>query len=526
MWTSLGNPGQAVADLTTAINADGHLEVFALTSGQQLWHNWQGSPGGDWVGWTIFSSETDTAAAIALGHNADTCLELFRIDAGGAVSHSWQVAPNADWSAWTPLNNPESASALGVTRSVDGRLEIFLAPSDPTSTVWHAYQTTPNAGWSGWTTRGNPIGSSIAILRGAQNADGHLEVFAMTPTDGVWHIYQSTPGGDWTTWSLLTAADAGTLDMALGQNIDGRLELFLLTSANEVTHSFQTAPNGGWSDWGLLPNADQTGTSLAVARNSDGRQEVVLIGSTGTAFRNPQTAANNDWAGWQELDGVSVSGPVWVAQNFDGRLEAFAISTNGDLLHIWQQSANQWTWPGPDFVSSPQINPGTGAGFFLTQHADSARSGWFPFETVLTVGNVGGVHELFTQDLDGTAYAQPLYLAGATIGGTAHNVVLVATENDTVYAFDADSAQPSLWTRSLVPPGEAPVSTDDIEGCGNIAPVIGITSTPVVADSSGTLYVLGKTKRLTDGSFHQYLYALDVASGADQPNSPVEIWAS
>src|SRR5262249_4222810 len=154
--------------------------------------------------------------------------------------------------------------------------------------------------------------------------------------------------------------------------------------------------------------------------NADGRLEAFLIGSTGAAFHNTQTVANNDWSGWQELDDLPVSGPVSVAQNADGRLEVFVVSTGGETLHMWQQSANQWTWPGPDFATSPQLNPTVGPGLFLTQHADRARTGWYPFETALNVGNVSGLHVWYTQELDGTAYAQPLYMAGLTIGGATH----------------------------------------------------------------------------------------------------------
>src|SRR5207249_2982810 len=106
-----------------------------------------------------------------------------------------------------------------------------------------------------------------------------------------------------------------------------------------------------------------------------------------SGWRNPQTLPNGNWSGWQVLDSQSLAGPLSIAQNIDGRLEVFAITPDGDLVHTWQQSANQWTWPGPDFASAPQINPGQGPGLLLTQHANSARSGWTPFETALNVDN-------------------------------------------------------------------------------------------------------------------------------------------
>ena len=169
------------------------------------------------------------------------------------------------------------------------------------------------------------------------------------------------------------------------------------------------------------------------------------------------------------------------------------------------------------------------AGFYyLTQHFTTARTGWFPYETALTVANVPTLKHLFPQDLDGTVYAQPLYAHHVNIPGLgAHNVVYMATENDTVYAFDADTKQPALWQRSLIPSGEQVVSWTDVN-CNNVAPSIGITSTPVIDCASYTMWVVAKTKSVVGGktTFHYRLYAIDISTGADRPGSPVEIQAS
>ncbi len=167
---------------------------------------------------------------------------------------------------------------------------------------------------------------------------------------------------------------------------------------------------------------------------------------------------------------------------------------------------------------------------YVTQHYENARTGWNPHETVLTVANVPQLKLLFTQRVDGQVYAQPLYMHGLSIPGQGrtHNVVFIATENDTVYAFDADASQPALWQRTLVPVGEVPVSTQDVGRCNNIAPVIGITSTPVIDSGTSTMYVLAKTKRVqaAQTTFHYYLHALDITTGRDKPSSPKEIQAS
>jgi hypothetical protein len=120
--------------------------------------------------------------------------------------------------------------------------------------------------------------------------------------------------------------------------------------------------------------------------------------------------------------------------------------------------------------------------------------------------------KLRSYGVDGQIYAQPLYVPQLEINGTMHNVVFVATENDTVYAFDADGLQSSpLWQKSL----GTPKPRNDVEG---ISPQLGITSTPVIDIASGTMYVLAETN---SGPF--YLHALDIKSGAEQFSGPVAV---
>jgi hypothetical protein len=195
----------------------------------------------------------------------------------------------------------------------------------------------------------------------------------------------------------------------------------------------------------------------------------------------------------------------------------------GDSVTARQIICNFIVGPGePVFVVS------SAGYYYLTQHFDMARTGWFPYETALTAANVPHLVKKFTYNVDGTIYAQPLYAHHVNIPGIGpHNVVYAATENDSVYAFDADTNQPALWHRSLIPAGESVVSTADIEGCNNIAPVIGITATPVIDCSTYTMYVVAKTKKVQGGTatYHYRIYALDIATGADRV-PPVEISGS
>ena len=168
----------------------------------------------------------------------------------------------------------------------------------------------------------------------------------------------------------------------------------------------------------------------------------------------------------------------------------------------------------------------------LTSQYDNARTGATSTETVLTPANVNAAQfgKVFSYTVDGDVYAQPLYLPRVEIPGKGrHDVVFIATEHDSVYAFDAENRPPEpLWHTTFLSPGVTTVPAPGAR-CPFIAPEIGITPTPVVDRATGMMYVLARTKEIgASGSprFVQRLHALDVATGAEKPGSTVEIAAS
>jgi hypothetical protein len=188
--------------------------------------------------------------------------------------------------------------------------------------------------------------------------------------------------------------------------------------------------------------------------------------------------------------------------------------------------------------SSSGIGPDGGPiGFaVVTNRYDNARTGSNTSETILNVANVGGGKFGLqgSHAVDGHILAQPLYMTGLSIGGATHNVVFVATEHDTVYAFDADNATtPALWTSSLGTPMDATVSTNgwlkpyspgSTVTCADMFPKAGITSTPVIDPGTGRMYVVAKN--LENGAYFHRLHVLDVLTGMDVAGSPVTIAGS
>ena len=151
----------------------------------------------------------------------------------------------------------------------------------------------------------------------------------------------------------------------------------------------------------------------------------------------------------------------------------------------------------------------------LTYHNDDARDGAYLEEVSLTPSNVNSTHfgKLFSYPVDGQVYAQPLYLPRVTIGGNTYSVVFVATQSDTVYAFDASGTQTAaLWQKSL----GSSVPKNDYSG---VSPNVGILSTPVIDSTTNTLYLVAESS--TDPLFT--LHALDVTSGVEKFGGPATI---
>jgi hypothetical protein len=176
------------------------------------------------------------------------------------------------------------------------------------------------------------------------------------------------------------------------------------------------------------------------------------------------------------------------------------------------------------------VNPGTSNSTVdvITYHYDNGRSGMNLNEVTLTPTNVNstqfGKKGEFT--VDGKVDAQPLYLSQVTIGGQKKNVLYVATEHGSIYAFDADSVNGNtstfLWKVTTLGSGE---TTSDNRGCSQVSPEIGITATPVIDRTRNAIYVVAMSKNAS-GTYFQRLHALNLSTGAELFGGPTTISAT
>ena len=159
----------------------------------------------------------------------------------------------------------------------------------------------------------------------------------------------------------------------------------------------------------------------------------------------------------------------------------------------------------------------------LTYHNSNTRTGVNNKETILTTSNVNAATfgKLFTLPADGLVDAEPLYLSVVSVASVTHNLVIVATEHGTVYAYDADTGA-NVWHITTLKAGE---TTSDNRGCSQVTPEIGITSTPVISrpkTGNPVIFVVAMSKD-GSGKYHQRLHALDATTGAEVRGGPVDI---
>jgi hypothetical protein len=298
------------------------------------------------------------------------------------------------------------------------------------------------------------------------------------------------------TTPATTAADSGSKFDVVVRNSAGSI------TSSQATLTVNSAP--------AAPTISTQPANQTVAAGQTATFSVVAAGTTPLTYQ------------WQK-NGSAITGATAASY-------ITPVTTTADSGELFRVVVSNSAGNVTSNSATLTVNPGTGNSTVdvITYHYDNGRSGMNLNETALTLANVNsaqfGKKGEFT--VDGKVDAQPLYLSQVTIGGQKKNVVYVATEHNSVYAFDADSINGTtatfLWKITTLGAGE---TTSDNRGCGQVSPEIGITATPVIDRARNAIYVVAMSKN-SSGTYFQRIHALDLTTGQELFGGPKNITAT
>ncbi|HET9994577.1 MAG TPA: fibronectin type III domain-containing protein [Candidatus Acidoferrum sp.] len=409
------------------------------------------------------------------------------------------------------------------------------------------------------TTNASGVATSATFTANATVGGPYNVVASATGATSANFVLTNTAGPTFTAPSNLTATAAGftqiNLSWTAATETGGTISQYLIERcAGAGCNNF--APVGSsvmttFNDTGLTPAisysyrvratdaANNRGPySLTVTASTPASGIIVSISPKRAAVTNRQAQAFSAM-----VTGTSNTSVTWAVDGAPGGAAATGtIDANGNYTPpstggTHTITATSVADPTQNATASIAITDLSGV---FTYHNDLSRDGANTHEVALTSSTVNTTNfgKLFSCPVDGAIYAQPLWVANLSAGGVSHNIIIVATQHDSVYAFDADASPClTLWHANLFDfahgavPGETPVPSGPGGlvgfGVGDINPELGITGTPVIDPTTNILYVVSKSVSGTM-QFFQRLHALDLTNGNEKlnGNKPVVISAT
>jgi hypothetical protein len=281
-----------------------------------------------------------------------------------------------------------------------------------------------------------------------------------------------------------------------------------------------------------------TVTAISQADNTKSGSTVVTIAAAGpvTVTVSPLRAAIT--TGQTQTFAASVNGSpstsvTWEIDTIPGGNSAVGTITAGGV-YTPPTTGGVHNVVARSTVSTSSASPAstvavTDLAGVYTYHNDVSRDGVNGQEYGLTTTTVAPATfgKLFSCPVDAPVYAQPLWVAKVNVSGVKRNVLIVATQHDTVYALDADSSLCTvLWQKSLFNSGETWINANTDVNCGDLEPDVGIVGTPVIDPATNTIYVVSKSKNTASSAIFQRIHALDVVTGAEKFGGPTTIAGS
>jgi alpha-galactosidase len=259
-WSSLGHASNGfVGQVQVGMLPDGRPQIFVIGQDNTIWTAYKTGtdPNSAWSGWSSMGNPGVSINQLTVGTSADGRLNLFATGSDGNVWNAYKQTSdtNSQWSGWSSMGQGGNGLSGQVQVGIlpDGRFQLFALGHD--TNVWTDYKTSTdaNSAWSGWSSMGNP-GKQLSYLTVGAFSDGRLNLFATGSDGNVWNVYKQTtdPNSSWSGWSSFGQAGSGfASSVQVGFLADGRVILFVIDTNGTTWEKYKTTtdPNAVWSDW-------------------------------------------------------------------------------------------------------------------------------------------------------------------------------------------------------------------------------------------------------------------------------------
>jgi len=528
LWTMSGSTVSSSVNLGTSpdwsviatgdFNGDGNTDLLwrqAVTGATVMWL----MNGSTISSATYLGGSTDWAVTATGDFNGDGKTDLIWRQASTGATYMWLMnGASTSSSALLGTSTDWSVTATGDFNG-DGKADLIWRQASTGATVMWLMN---GASTLSSTLLGTPSTDWSVVATGDFNGDGKTDLIWRQASTGATYMWlmngstvlSSVNLGTSPDWSVVATGDFngnGKSDLIWRQASTGATVMWLMNGSTIVSAAYL----GGSADWAVDA---ATGTvTIAVSP-----KRAALTTSQTQQFTASLVGASSPAATWY-VDGTVGGSATLGTVSSSGVYTPPSTAGTHTVTAISQSDPTQ--------TASASIAVTDLAGVF-TYHNDVARTGQNLQEYALNTTNVAdptAFGKLFSCPVDAAVYAQPLYVANLAIGGGTHNVVFIVTENDSVYAFDADGATDSngnclaYWYRSFLSTDVTAVPSSDTAGGVDQPGTLGITGTPVIGGS--TIYMVARFKT-TAGQYSEEFRALNIATGADIANSPVTISAT
>jgi hypothetical protein len=437
-----------------------------------------------------------------------------------------------------PSNPRFYQTSIALTNIAGGNKRIssitFGKPSAARSTGIYAVSGLTNSSQTTLTftpaTMTNLPAASVTTTSAVLNAqvlstgnDAPLVTLYFGPVDG---------GANPSAWSNSISAgwQTGTFSQSVSGLAFSTTYYFAAKAVNVAGTTWATPSRSFTTLTPTLPTVTNLPATAMLANSASVSGKVISTGGdppSVTIFYGPVNGGTNPSA-WSNSVVAGIQGGSFIR----GIFGLNANSTYFFSARAVNAAGTSWGTPVRSFTTLT-VNPPPTTAAVMTHHNDNFRTGDNLNESFLNTANVNtntfGL--IYTRQVDDQIYAQPLIATNITITGAGtHNLVIVATVNDTIYAFDADNPAATVpyWQTSFLDANSVPPSNTDLGSAGacgfnyrDFSGHMGIVGTPVIDPATGTIYLVVRTLEF-GANFVQRLHALDITTGADRL-TPVDI---